>query len=95
VPTQITQLDNPAEGRTTLRLEGDLQGSDAQLLERIVHDLTSETSNSVLIDLADLDVIDSDSAPILRRLEHLPRVRIVGVETVLQTAIDMAERHSR
>jgi hypothetical protein len=44
------------------------------------------------IDLADLDFLDSDSATVLRRLDNRIGVRIEGMETFLQTAVNAAEK---
>ena len=46
------------------------------------------------VDLADLDFLDSDSAPILKRLETKTGISIEGLEIFLQSAIDAAERNA-
>ena len=48
------------------------------------------TGRDVDIDLADVDFIDSDAAPILKKLESAG-VRLTGVEILLQNAINEAE----
>ena len=91
--TQITQSES--EGRTFLRIEGELSLEDALLVERLAGDLIDADASTVVIDLADLDLLDSDSAPILRRLSSVPGISIEGLEIFLQSAIDSAERSAR
>ncbi len=92
--TQINQIDDDLNGRTTLRVEGELLGDDARLLERISLEIRAESSNNVIIDLADLDFLDSDAAPILRHLDSLDGISIVGIEIFLQSVVNEVERQS-
>jgi hypothetical protein len=48
----------------------------------------------VTIDLSDLDFLDSDSAAVLRRLDSRIGIRIEGIETFLQTAVNTAEKQA-
>ena len=93
--TQITQIDNAERGLTTLRVEGDLLPEDARVIESIAIDIRSLTGNQVMIDLADLDFLDSETAPLLKRLDELEGVDIQGVEIFLQTVVNQVERHGR
>ena len=90
--THITQIDDSEHGTTILRVEGDMMLDDALLLERIASDLKTEKDAFVTIDLADLDFLDSDAAAVLRKLNDQMGVRIQGIETFLQTAVNSAER---
>ena len=90
--TQITQIDDDAHGRTTLRIEGEMLGEDAALLEKISTQIRAETGNRITIDLADLDFLDSEAAPILRRLASLDGYTIEGIEIFLQSVVNEAER---
>jgi len=90
--TQITQRDNSEEGVSTLQVEGDMLLDDALLIQRIADSVIAETAHKVVIDLADLDFMDSDAAAILRHLTKNSGVVIEGVEIFLQSAVDMAER---
>lgn len=92
--TQINQIDDNERGTTTLRIEGELLGEDARLLERIGASIRSETGNHIVIDVADLDFLDSEAAPILRHLEGLDGFSIQGMEIFLQTIINEVERHT-
>lgn len=90
--THITQIDDSEHGTTILRVEGEMMLDDALLLERIASDIQTELDTSVTIDLADLDFLDSDSAAVLKRLDSKLGVRIQGIESFLQTAVNSAER---
>lgn len=92
--TQINQIDDNGRRITTLQVEGDMLGDDARLLERIAVEIRSETGNDIIIDVADLDFLDSDAAPILRRLEMLNGFSIQGMEIFLQTVVNEVERHA-
>ena len=93
--THITQIDDNEHQRTVLRVEGEMRLDDALLLERIASDLQIDRDTSVTIDLADLDLLDSDAAAVLRRLDSRVGMRIEGVETFLQTAVNVAEKQGR
>lgn len=92
--TQINQIDDNANGRTVLRVAGELFEDDARLLERIGLEIRGETGNRISIDVADLDFLDSEAAPILRRLDRLDGFSIQGMEIFLQTVINEVERQA-
>lgn len=94
MPTHITQIDDNEHQRTVLRVEGEMMVDDALLLERIASDIQTDRDTCVTIDLADLDFLDSDSAAVLRRLDSRIGIRIEGIETFLQTAVNTAEKHA-
>ncbi len=89
--TNIIQTLN--DDRLVLRVEGDMMLDDALLLEKIALEMRSEHGGNLTIDLADLDFLDSESAPVLKRLEREHGFTIVGMEIFLQSAIDSAERN--
>ena len=91
--TQIKQIDDGVNNKTTLRVDGELLHDDAILLERIATSVRSDTGNSVTIDLADLDFLDSEAAPILKRMADLDGFEIDGIEIFLQSVVNDAERH--
>ena len=90
--TQITQIDLPERRRTILRVEGEMFLEDALLLEKIAGCIGPETGTNIVIDLADLDFLDSEAASVLKRLEDINGYEIEGVEIFLQSAVNMAER---
>lgn len=92
MPTQITRDDSATGGHTTLRVEGEMFRDDAALIERLANEIVAESRATVVIDLADLDFMDSDAASILKRLQDAGRAEIEGVEIFLQSAVDLAER---
>jgi anti-anti-sigma regulatory factor len=94
MPTNIIQTVNDADGSVILRVEGDMLLDDALLLEKIAVGMRGENFRDVAIDLADLDFLDSESAPVLRRLANELGFKIEGMEIFLQSAIDSAERTS-
>lgn len=90
MPTQITQQES--DGRVVLRVEGELLLDDAILLERITSEIQAETEKLIMIDLADLAFLDSESAAVLKRLAGDPAIELQGLEIFLQSAVDQAER---
>lgn len=93
MPTQITQIDDAERRMTTFRVDGEMFREDAELLGRIAKCVEGENGNSVTIDLADLDFLDSESAAILMALERENGFQIIGTEIFLQTVVNEAERH--
>ena len=67
---------------------------DALLLERIASDIQTDLDTCVTIDLAELDLLDSEAAAVLRRLDQRVGFRIEGMETFLQTAVNAAEKQA-
>ena len=90
--TNITQSINENDGRVTLRVEGDMMFDDAVLLEKLALEMRSHYGTDVTVDLADLDFMDSESAPVLKRLAREHGFAIEGIEIFLQSAINSAER---
>lgn len=93
MPTNIIQTVNETDGRMTLRIEGDMMLADALLLEKIAVEMLADHGHDLTVDLADLNLLDSESAPVLKRLEREHGVTIEGIEIFLQSAIDSAERN--
>lgn len=92
MPTKITQRES--NGRTYLRVEGEMLVDDALLVERLAGDLIDAEVTKVTVDLADLTFLDSDSASVLKRLDNRSGISIEGLEIFLQSAIDAAERNA-
>jgi anti-anti-sigma factor len=90
--TNIKQTDDATNRVTTLRVDGEMQFDDAVLVEKIASNIRANAGNSVVIDLADLDFLDSEAAPILKELAEREGFAIEGIEIFLQSAVDMAER---
>ena len=92
MPTNIIQTVNDEDGSVTLRVDGDMLLDDAEVLEKIALGMRGDNFREVIIDLADLDFMDSESAPVLKRLAKEHGFKIDGIEIFLQSAIDSAER---
>ncbi|HTK37268.1 MAG TPA: hypothetical protein VL325_02135 [Pyrinomonadaceae bacterium] len=90
--TNITQIEDNERNRMILRIDGTMTVDDAILIERLAKNLHASREKAVTIDLADLDFLDSESAPILKRLENTEGFEIEGTELFLQSAINDAER---
>ena len=94
MPTNITQIEDEVRNRVILRVDGELLLEDATLLKKIAIELGEDGSKSVLLDLSELNLIDSESAPILRNLEKDHKISIEGLEFLLQKAIDQTENRT-
>jgi anti-anti-sigma regulatory factor len=92
MPTQITQSECANGDGTILRVEGEMMLDDAVVLEKIALEIQGDSGRDVIIDLADLDFLDSESAVVLRRLKDREGFSIEGIEIFLQSAINTAER---
>lgn len=91
MPTNLTQIEDTERGKTILRVEGEMMEEDALLLEKIALDLREQSGKNLTLDLADLDFLDSDSAPILKRLQKEHGFEIEGIEFFVQTVVSETE----
>jgi anti-anti-sigma regulatory factor len=87
MPTNITEIEDEERGKTVLRVEGSLEEADAILLEKIALDLREHNGKNLTIDLADIHFMDSDSAPIIRRLETEHGFEIEGLRIFLENIV--------
>lgn len=94
MPTTLTQLEDTERGKTILRVEGSMTYDDAVLLEKIALDLRAQMNRNLTIDLADLYFLDSDSAPIIKRIEREHGFEIEGIEVFLQNIVSETEGKS-
>ncbi len=90
--THITQSLNSETGHAVLAIKGEMMLDDALLLEKIATGMLRYDEGPIIIDLADLNFLDSESAAVLKRLSDDDNFRIEGMEIFLQSAIDAAER---
>lgn len=91
MPTTITQLEDTERNKVVLRVEGELMFDDAILLEKIALDLREQNNRNLTLDLADLDFMDSESAPVIKRLEQKHGFEVEGLQFFLQKIIDETE----
>ncbi len=92
--TKITQIDDAETNKTFLRVEGELLFDDAVLLEKIALDLRRKIGESLKLDLADIDFIDSEAAAVIRRLKDEHGFKIEGLETFLQKIVTQTEQRN-
>jgi anti-anti-sigma regulatory factor len=92
MPTSMKQVEDPERGKTLLRIEGSMMREDAVLLEKIALDMREQLGRNLTLDLADLDFLDSDSAPILKRIEREHGFELEGLEIFLQKAVAESEK---
>lgn len=92
MPTKITQLEDSERNKTVLRVEGELMLEDAILLEKIALDLRNTNGKNLTLDLADLDLLDSESAPIIKKLETEHGFEVEGLQFFLQKIVQEAEK---
>lgn len=91
MPTNIIQVEDAERGKTILRVEGEMMLEDAVLLEKIALGMRDASGENLTIDLADLDFLDSDSAPILKRMQEQHKFEIEGLLIFLQKAVEENE----
>jgi anti-anti-sigma regulatory factor len=92
MPTSITQIEDTERGKMMLRISGEMFKEDAVFLEKIALEMRKELGKNLTLDLADLDLIDSESAPILLRLEKEHGFELEGLQFFLQKVVDQTER---
>jgi anti-anti-sigma regulatory factor len=92
MPTNITQVEDPERNKTILHVEGEMFLDDALLLEKIALGMREEIGKNLTLDLADLDLLDSESAPVLRRMEHEHKFEIEGLQIFLQKVVEETEK---
>ena len=92
MPTTFTEIEDEERGKTILRVEGSLMRDDALLLEKIALEMRAALGRNITFDFADLDFLDSESAPILKKLERDHGFEIEGIEYFLQTVVNEAEK---
>src|SRR5215510_1183959 len=76
---------------TLLKVEGSLYLQDAELLERVCRDIGEQTGQRIVLDLADLSFLDSDSASVLCRLKREQNVGLEGLHLFIAKVIELTE----
>lgn len=92
MPTNITQIEDTERGKMILRVEGSLTREDAVLLEKIALAMRADLNRNLTLDLADLHFLDSESAPIIKRLEQEHGFEIEGLQIFLQNIVAETEK---
>ncbi len=91
MPTTITQVEDMAREKTILHVSGSMTFDDAVFLEKIALEMRTKLGKNLTIDLADLHFLDSDGAPVIRRLESVHEFEIEGLMIFLQKIVDETE----
>lgn len=94
MPTKIQEIEDAERNRTILRVEGEMFFEDAILLEKIALGMREQNGKKIAIDLADLHFLDSEGAPILKRMIEQYDFEIEGMLTFLQRAVEQTENRS-
>ena len=94
MPTNIQQIEDIERGKMILRVEGEMTRIDAELLEKIALEMREETGKNLTIDLADLHFLDSDGAPVLKRMADEHGFEIEGLLVFLQRAVEENEKRN-
>jgi anti-anti-sigma regulatory factor len=94
MPTNIQQIEDIERGKMILRVEGEMTRIDAELLEKIALEMRRETGKNLTIDLADLHFLDSDGAPVLKRMADEHGFEIEGLLVFLQRAVEENEKRN-
>ncbi|CAN5734109.1 hypothetical protein BH24ACI1_BH24ACI1_13540 [soil metagenome] len=94
MPTNIQQIEDIERGKMILRVEGEMTRIDAELLEKIALEMRRETGKNLTIDLADLHFLDSDGAPVLKRMADEHGFEIEGLLMFLQRAVEENEKRN-
>lgn len=102
MPIRITQQDcdhgpgqrcreQARDTETVLKVEGSLYLEDAELLEVICRDIGRETGHGIVLDLADLSFLDSESASVLCRLKREQNVSLEGLHLFIAKVVELTE----
>ena len=86
-----TSGENGQKGETVLKVQGSLYLQDAELLEKICRNLTEQTGRRLVLDLADLSFLDSESASVLCRLKREQQVVLEGLHLFIAKVIELTE----
>lgn len=82
---------NQHSSATTLKIQGSLYLQDAELLEKICRDMIDKTGRHIVLDLADLSFLDSESASVLCRLKREQQVTLEGLHLFIAKVIELTE----
>jgi len=105
MPTRITEI-NGSSARdvaksvngaraTLLKVEGTLYLGDAELLEKICRQVSSQSGRPVALELSELCFLDSDSAAVLCRMKREQGVRLRGLNLFIRKVIELAEESEK
>lgn len=88
MPVRISQIDEPESGQTTLRVEGSLRLTEAEMLEELC---AEPHQRCLIVDLAGVTFLDQEGARVLRRLKAQPGIRFTGLQLFTARMIESPE----
>ena len=84
-------LASSAKQPTIMKVEGALHIQDAELLERICHEVSEQTGQTVVIELSNICFIDSASAAVLCRMKSEQGVTFQGLHLFIKKVLELAD----
>ena len=80
---------------TVFKVEGTLYLRDAELLEKICRDVGNHTKRPVILELAGLSYLDSESAAVLCRMKREQNVSLEGLHLFIEKVIELTEESEK
>jgi len=80
---------------TIFKVEGTLYLRDAELLEKICRDVSTQTKRPVTLQLAGLSYLDSDSAAVLCRMKREQNVSLEGLHLFIEKVVELTEESEK
>jgi len=80
---------------TVFKVEGTLYLRDAELLEKICRDVGNQTKRPVILELAGLSYLDSDSAAVLCRMKREQNVSLEGLHLFIEKVVELTEEYEK
>ena len=84
-----------ATAPTVFKVEGTLHLRDAELLEKICRDVGNQTKGPVILELAGLSYLDSDSAAVLCRMKRELNVSLEGLHLFIEKVVELTEEYEK
>ena len=78
-----------------LKVEGTLHQKDAELLEKICRQISTQNGRPVALELSELCFLDSDSAKVLCRMKRKQGVQLQGLNLFIKKVIELAEEYQK
>jgi anti-anti-sigma factor len=94
-PVGANVSTNAKRDVTLLKVEGTLHLSDAELLEKICRQISTENRRPVALELTDLCFLDSESAAVLCRMKRVQGVRLQGLNLFIKKVVELAEESEK
>ena len=89
---RITEIKSPSPRESrAFKVEGALHLKDAELLEGICREVSTQTGRPVTIELNDICFVDSESAAVLCRMKRENVVTINGLKLFIRKVMELAD----